>query len=362
MRLFLLIICCVFSTSAFSKGLKLVPIATDLPASWSITLLDDEQLLLTHRQGGLGLVKGESIKFIEFQPQDLFAQGQGGLLDIALHPEYISNGWLYLSYAAGTLEDNYLKIVRFKLQNLQSDSPSVTSVEQIFRVAQSKDTPVHFSGRMAFDQQGYLLITTGDGFDYREQAQITSSHLGKILRMSDTGKAVPDNPFYSQADAPESFVFSKGHRNSQGLIVLPEGTIIAHEHGPAGGDEMNIIKSGVNYGWPVVTNGMDYIGATISPFKDYPGMQLPALDWTPSIAPSSMIFYQGNKFPALQDHYLVTGLKFMRLYVINKNFEPDATLFAETQTRLRDIAASKKGDIYILGDGEPATLYKVMEK
>ncbi|MFC3122205.1 PQQ-dependent sugar dehydrogenase [Agaribacter flavus] len=347
----------------------LEPVLSEIPLSSSLSVLPSGDIVIVHKKGGLTLLSSQvvaetnsTLKFsknsmINLVPDDLYVSRQGGLIAFVAHPNYEKNGWLYLSYAAGTANKNFLKIVRFRLNN-----NTVTDQASIFRVAQDKDTPVHFGGKMAFSLQGHLLVTSGDGFDYREKAQVLSNQLGKVLRMSDTGEALIENPYYvgstAHPDTPKNYVFTLGHRNPQALLVRSDGVIVSNEHGPKGGDEINVLEAGVNYGWPVVTNGTDYIGASISPFKNYKGMRLPNYDWTPSIAPSSMVFYEGGKFPELRNHYLITSLKLKNIYLVTKDFTSghQATLFSAPQTRLRDIAVLPSGDLIVLSDGENATL------
>ncbi|MFC4701619.1 PQQ-dependent sugar dehydrogenase [Glaciecola siphonariae] len=375
-----------------------------LPQSWAVAHAPDSKLWISHREGDISIVD-VSEKAIEnintaspadalllkatrlsFTPNDLLTGGQGGLLDIAFHPDYSTNGWVYLSYSAGTDNANALKIVRFKLSNETTEPASheqtpadhlpvgqvpekkvsVGQVETVFEVANKKDTPVHYGARMAFTSNNELLVTTGDGFDYREQAQVINNQLGKVLRMSDQGHALSSNPFYEQGGSA-AYVYSLGHRNPQGLLVSKgsepnSDIIVSHEHGPAGGDEINIIESGANYGWPVITQGKDYIGATISPFTEYPNMRQPALNWTPSIAPSGMIFYRGNKLAELSEYLLLTSLKFKQIYAVNfngqtlNNAKGDLVLLAQANSRLRDIETDAQGNIWVLSDGEAASL------
>lgn len=375
-QLVMLIILAVFSNAILARQTEqnsaessylLKSIMRDLPLSWALAVSPDNSLWISHRKGNISRlqategVPGEyTVDAISFTPSDLLRDGQGGLLDIIFHPKYLENGWVYLSYSAGTNDANALKIVRFKVVENE-----VVQLQGVFEVANKKDTPVHYGGRMAFTEDMSLLVTSGDGFDYREQAQVKNSQLGKILRMSDIGAPHPYNPYANDNDEDAAYVLSLGHRNPQGLLVTDEQTIIAHEHGPAGGDEINIIDAGVNYGWPVVTNGKDYSGASISPFKTYKGMQLPNIDWTPSIAPSGMILYQASTFPKLRDHLLVTSLKYQQIYAVpfaQELFAQQFQLLGETPARLRDIEADLSGNIWVLGDGEPATLFKLQSQ
>lgn len=336
-----------------------------LPKSWALALSPDNEIFVTDRSGGIIVFDQQWNKKSYTTPiNDLFFEGQGGFLDLTFHPDFLSNGWIYLSYSAGNSDSNRLKVVRFQLPELGNN---VSIIEDVFTLKTDKDTPVHYGGRLAFLSDKSLLISTGDGFDYREQAQVKSSHLGKILRVSDSGRALDDNPFYDKA-APENnanYVFSLGHRNPQALLVSNSGMIISHEHGPAGGDEINIIEAGNNYGWPVITNGMDYSGAVITPFTEYAGMQQPNFDWTPSIAPSGMILYESSKLASLSQHLIVTSLKFKQLRAImfdGTGMSSERILLSNFQERLRDIEQDSNGNVLLLTDGEDAKIYKLVEK
>jgi glucose/arabinose dehydrogenase len=217
---------------------------------------------------------------------------------------------------------------------------------------------VHYGARMAFLANGSLLLTTGDGFNYREAAQDVNSQLDKLLRMTDTGQAASGNPF---PDAP--YVYSYGHRNPQGLAVAEDGTIWLHEHGPQGGDEVNRIEAGVNYGWPAITFGLDYSGAIISPHTSWPGMQQPEHYWVPSIAPSGLAVYAGGMFPEWSGDLLIGALvnqEVRRLEVANGKTGSEETLFAEINARVRDVRVGPEGAIYILTNGTPGELIRVI--
>lgn len=350
---------------------QITEVASGLSYPWSLAFLPDDELLVTERTGQLRrVVAGELSAPIKGLPDDLYVKSQGGLLDVMLHPDYQQNGWIYLSYAAGTDQHNALKVMRAKLSGL-----TLTEQRVIFTVTPTKNTPVHFAGRMAFLPDNSLLITSGDGFDFREQAQLKSSMLGKIIRIMDDGSVPLDNPFILSGEALTSasgfedkenvsqFIYSLGHRNPQGLIYDPvRQKVFAHEHGPAGGDEVNIIAAGNNYGWPVITNGVDYSGAQISPFTEYPGMQQPWVDWTPSIAPSDMVVYYGPMFASLRGDLLVTSLKFKQVYwlqVREAKVVQQQTLFSEIGERLRDISVHPDGSLYILTDAAQGKILRI---
>jgi glucose/arabinose dehydrogenase len=336
-----------------------------LPKSWSINLSPSNEIFVTDRSGSIIVYDQQWNKKTFTTPIiDLIADSQGGFLDLAFHPDFAKKPWLYLSYSAGTSDSNRLKVVRFKMP---SSGNEITMVEDIFSVNTEKNTPVHYGGRLAFLADNSLLISTGDGFDFREQAQVKSSHLGKIIRVSDRGKALTDNPFFDKEmpNSNASYVFSIGHRNPQALLVNDSGLIISHEHGPAGGDEINIIKKGNNYGWPIITNGQDYSGAVITPFTEYPGMQQPDFDWTPSIAPSGMILYESEKLPSLSQHLIVTSLKFKQLRALVLNGDKvsnERILLPNFEYRLRDIEQDSEGNILLLTDGDNTKIFKLITK
>ncbi|WP_235594792.1 PQQ-dependent sugar dehydrogenase [Paraglaciecola hydrolytica] len=344
-------------------------VATGLSFPWSLAFLPDDALLVTERTGQLRkVVAGEVSTPIGGLPDDIYVKGQGGLLDVVLHPDYAQNGWIYLSYASGTDQNNALKVMRAKLSGLK-----LLEQQVLFTVTPTKNTPVHYGGRMAFLPDNSLLITSGDGFDFREQAQLKSSLLGKIIRIMDDGSVPLDNPFVESGEELTSavdhenksiqYIYSLGHRNPQGILYDPQRQqIFAHEHGPAGGDEVNIIKAGYNYGWPVITQGLDYSGARISPFTEYPGMQQPWVDWTPSIAPSGMVMYRGEMFANAQGDLLATSLKFKQVYWLQLEGDrvlTQTTLFSEIGERLRDIRVHPDGSLYLLTDAADGKILRV---
>ena len=350
----------VGSTLATEPLLKLRPLIEDLAPSWAVAVSPNERIFITQRNGILLTtdLQGKNPINYDLGLSDLYNKGQGGLLDVAFAPDYTDSLWVYLSYSFGRDKANGLKVIRVKLgtqskQHNLADTASITAKETVFVQQDLRDTAVHYGARLAFLDSGDLLISTGDGFDYREKAQDVSSQLGKILAISTTGS---------------HSIVSIGHRNPQGLIVLANGLIISHEHGPDGGDEINVIEHGNNYGWPVITYGKDYIGGLISPFTKYKGMQQPAYDWTPSIAPAGMIYYEYDQLEALRDKLLVTSLKFQQLHALTLTTENGKTMFsnntvyfANSGYRMRDIAQTSSGRVFILSDGEHAKLLEVSQ-
>lgn len=316
--------------------------AGGLDQPWSIAFLPGGGALVTELGGALRPVSatGEVGPPLRNVPAVYFA-GQGGLFDVLLHPDFDNNGLVYLSFAEGSPADNGTAVARGRLSG-----GSLEDVEIIFRNFSRKDTPVHYGGRLAFLRDGTLLLTTGEGFDYREAAQDVHSGLGKLLRMNDDGSPATGNPF------PESpYVFSYGHRNPQGLAVDSTGVIWLHEHGPKGGDELNRIEPGVNYGWPAITFGMDYSGAVISPFTTWEGMAQPEWQWTPSIAPSGLAIYDGDLFPQWEGDLFIGALvdqEVRRLVLSGGQVVNEEVLFSELNVRIRDVRNGPDGGLFIL--------------
>ena len=336
-------------------------IAKGLDYPWALAFLPDGDLLVTERTGQIRIVSQNTVSEpLVGLPKDIYVQGQGGLLDVVLHPNYHINGWLYLSYTVGSDDKNALQVMRAKLSGNQLIQQQI-----MFTVSPFKDTPVHFAGRMTFLPDNSLLITSGDGFDYREDAQRLNNLLGKVIRINDDGSIPANNPFLSEdVDSLSKYVFTYGHRNAQAILYDPSrGVIFSNEHGPDGGDELNIIQAGVNYGWPVITFGNDYIGGRISPFTDYPNMQQPLIDWTPSIAPSGMAVHSGELFKALNGDLLISVLKFKEVRWVQMdgiNVVGQVSLFKELGQRIRDVRVHPDGSIYVLTDSAQGKVLRVV--
>ncbi len=340
-------------------------LVSGLPASWGLSAAPDKTLFVTHRAGSLSRYSrdGDLLATYELGLDDLHFEGQGGLSGIAFHPQYKQSPWIYLSYAYGNSKANGLKVIRILLSHPSKLDASILETQIIFKQRDVRDTSVHYGARLAFMLDNTLLITTGDAFDYREHAQKLDSQLGKIIRVTDTGDIPPNNPFADAKNESQRYIYSYGHRNPQGLIVLPNGQIISHEHGPDGGDEINMIEAGLNYGWPVITRGKDYIGSQITPFTEYPNMQQPTFNWTPSIAPSGMIFYPNVGVAPLGNRLLLTSLKYQQLHALElrgNRVENDKVYFAKSGYRMRDITLSSDGRLFILSDGPQASILEVV--
>ena len=340
---------------------RIATVATGLDHPWSTAFLPDGRVLVTERAGRLRVISGGKLqtKAIAGVPA-VYAASQGGLFDVLPHPDFATNRLLFLSYAAGTPGANATRIARARL-----DGDRLTGLKVIFEVAPKKDTPVHYGGRMAWLRDGSLVMTTGDGFDYREEAQRKGKLLGKIVRIRPDGSIPSDNPFVGEKGArPE--IWSLGHRNPQGLAVDPAtGALWEHEHGPQGGDEVNLIRRGANYGWPVATHGRDYSGAAISPFKTYKGMTDALLTWTPSIAPSGLAVYRGAMFPEWNGDLIVGALAHehvRRVDLAGGKIAGQERLFPELTARIRDVRVAPDGAIWLTVDDDKGRVLRVTRK
>ena len=338
----LLVVALAMAMPVFASDYLIETWTDGLELPWSIAFLPDGTALVTELGGTLRRVdaSGTAGAPLENVPPVYFA-GQGGLFDVVLHPDFAQNGWVYLSYAEGDKGDNGTAVARARLQG-----NALEDIEVIFRNFTRKDTPVHYGGRMAFLSDGTLLLTTGDGFDYREAAQDIDSGLGKVLRMNDDGAAATGNPFPGSP-----YVYSYGHRNPQGLAVDQSGTVWLHEHGPKGGDELNRIEAGVNYGWPAITFGVDYSGAVISPYSEWEGMAQPEHYWDPSIAPSGLAIYEADLFPGWKGDLFVGALvdqEVRRLDLSAGEVKAEENMFNEISARIRDVRTGPEGALYIL--------------
>ena len=349
----------LFSNSSFSSY-QFETVLDNLDDAWSFVFLSEDKILYTEMPGKLKIasLSDKTIKNIDNVPSVQYS-GQGGLSEVALDPEFESNQKIYFSYSS---KDKNGKSTLF-LSSAELRNNALVNSRVIFKANAPRRSPVHLGAKIAFLKDGTLLLASGDGFDHREQAQTLDNHFGKIIRINKDGSIPKDNPFINLENAlPE--IYSYGHRNMQGLVVTRSGKVYEHEHGPKGGDEMNLVEPSLNYGWPAITYGIDYSGAVISPFTEKEGMEQPLLHWTPSIAPSDMIFYEGNVYPELKDSFLVTALvsKDVKKVTFKNGIDSQETLFSELDIRLRNIQASPDGIIYLLTDGPNGKLIKVLPK
>lgn len=348
-------------TAATESEYRLETLAKGLEHPWSVAFLSGGAMLVTERPGRLRLIHLDG----RLEPEPIaglpavFASGQAGLFDVVPAPDFAQSQQIFLSYACGRMRANHTCLARARLDLSQLE---LTDVTEIFRSYPAKTGNAHYGGRLAFFADGSLALSLGDGFDYREEAQRLSSHLGSIVRLWPDGSVPEDNPFVGQAGALAE-IYSYGHRNVQGLVYdSATKQLFSHEHGPKGGDELNRIQPGVNYGWPVVTQGIDYTGARITPFTAYQGMQPPLLDWTPSIAPSGLTLYQGDLFTDWQGDLLVgalAGRQLQRVRLTGQGAEIVEVLLTELAERIRDVRTGPDGALYVLTDDGRGRLLRV---
>lgn len=353
----LAVLLCAGAVHAFDYRIETVAKGLEFP--WSLAFLPDGRMLVTERPGRQRVIENGVLRpdAISGLPA-IFVSGQAGLFDVLPDPDFANNHELFLSFAQGSNGSNHVRIVRARL-----DGMALKDVLPIFTAQPGKRGDVHYGGRMAWLADGTLVMGTGDGFNYREKAQKLNTHLGKVIRIHRDGRVPADNPFVGNAKAlPE--IYSLGHRNVQGMVFDAEtGTLYAHEHGPRGGDEVNVIVAGRNYGWPLITYGVDYSGAIISPFTEKPGLEQPLLHWTPSIAPSGMTLYRGKLFALWQGSLLVSALAgqvVQRIPIVDGRAGTQETLFAELQTRLRDVRTGPDGAVYLLTDRQFGRVLRVV--
>ncbi len=342
---------------AAAKDYVTETVLSGLDRPWSLSFLPDGEMLITGHKGTLWIVKDGTLSApVTGVPAVKFA-GQGGLFEALPHPDFANNRLIYLSYAHEGQDGNALRVARAKLEG-----GALTELKVLFESTPPRATAVHYGGRMAWLPDGTLLVTGGDGFNYREQAQNLASDFGKIVRITDDGAVPPDNPFVGRKDArPE--IWTYGHRNAQGIAVDPAtGRVYAHEHGPRGGDEVNLIEKGANYGWPLATKGMDYTGAYITPFTTYKGTRDGIHGWTPSIAPCGLAIYHGTAFPQWDGDLFVGALaktSLRRVDMDGGKVVGEEVMLADLKARIRDVRVGPDGFIYVLTDGENAKLLRL---
>jgi glucose/arabinose dehydrogenase len=332
-------------------------VAAGLKQPVAMTFLPDGRALLVQRQSSqLGLLDHSGkMAFVEFntsienaaQPAAILTGEDAGLLDVALHPNYAQTGWIYLSYSAGERERSTTAIDRFRLRD-----DRVIDRQRIFTAQAYSEDRFHYGGRMVFANDR-LYVSVGDRH-HQDRAQELGNHAGKILRLMDDGSAPPDNPFAGREGAlPE--IWSYGHRNPQGLVLLPKsGELWEHEHGPRHGDELNLIRKGANYGWPVISYGWQYSGGPIGMgITVQEGLEQPVWVWTPAIAPSGMVFYSGAAFPKWQGNILIGSMAqhcLDRLVLRDGRVVVDERVQVPQAGRVRLVAQGPEGNVYIGND------------
>jgi len=347
------------SPSQFNENIKAQLHLADTGIPWGMAWLPNGDLLITLRGGELKRLKqGKAIAETISGLPEIAVGSQGGLLDIVVHPNYASNGWLYFSYAKADKNGNKsTAIMRAKLND------KVLIEQEDIYVAQTYGRKGnHFGSRLAFDNQGYLYFSIGDRGQRDKNPQDITRDAGKIYRLHDDGRVPDDNPFVNNDEAKKA-IYSYGHRNPQGRVKHPiTGDIWTHEHGPRGGDEINLIAKGKNYGWPVVSYGINYSGTKITDLTKKKGMEQPLWYWAPSIAPSGMAFVTSEKYPHWQGNILVGSLKFGQIVMVtlDGNNVVEAEVIKDELTRVRNIKQGPDGYVYVAVDGQG--IYRLIAK
>lgn len=341
------------------QAFRVVTVVAGLEDPWSLAFLPDGRMLVTERPGRLRLIAAD----FRLDPQPIegvprvVTGGQAGLFDVVLHPEYAKNRLLYLAYQAAGEGGSGLEVMRARL-----DGRRLVDGLVIFRAQPKLRGSANLGGRLIFDREGRLYISVGDHFQ-QERAQRLDDDNGKVVRITDEGGIPPDNPFVQRAGARPA-IYTLGNRNIQGFALHP-GTseLWSHEHGPQGGDEVNVIRPGRNYGWPVITYGRNYgTGTKIGEGTHKAGMEQPLRAWVPSIAPSGMAFYTGDRFPAWKGNLFIGALRaqlLVRLELDGEKVVHEERLIEDAIGRIRDVRAGPDGYIYLLTDETQGVLARL---
>ena len=343
-------------------------ITDDLSYPWGLAFLDETRIVVSERSGSLKLIDGESIQNLETGLQVSFS-GQVGPLDIRKSPSYEQNQFLYLTYSKRKQGLSTTALVRFKIE-----SNRITNIEEIFEALPYVGSSIHYGSRITFDESGHIFLTVGDRFNYTTASRIVDvfaadpqrldNHLGKTVRLNLDGSIPKDNPFVGLSDAlPE--IFTYGHRNPQGIYYNSDDSqVYVVDHGPKGGDEINQLIGGGNYGWPVITYGKDYNNEKVGVGAQYLDMEPPLYYWDPSVAPSSLLIYNGENYPNWQSSWFVTTLREKTLLRFTKSGSKfvEERLYQNEFGRIRKIETSPTGDLFLLTDGGKGSLIKILGK
>ncbi len=325
-------------------------VANNINIPWGFTWLPDGSMLVTDRSGEIYHIKNREVTTIKNVPK-VVARGQGGMLDIIVHPKYNDNGWIYFCFSSPEGDGNAsnTELMRAKLEN-----GAFTNIQSLYKATPYTTRGHHFGSRIVFDQAGYLYFTVGDRGNHFELPQDITKDGGKVYRLHDDGRIPADNPFVNSENA-KTAVYSFGHRNPQGMTVHPKtGEVWTHEHGPKGGDEINIIKKGANYGWPTISYGINYNGTILTEETHRDGMEQPLYYWIPSIAPSGMTFVFGNKYLQWEGNLLVGSLVFEyleRLHIENNQVVKRVKML-DGIGRVRNVVQGPDGYVYVGVEGK----------
>jgi glucose/arabinose dehydrogenase len=333
-------------------------VLSGLSNPWAVAFLPDGRMLITEREGRLRVARDGRL-----EPQPVAGlpavnpHGQGGLMDVALHPGFAQNGLVYWSFTARGVDGVGTEVARGRLAGNR-----IEGAEVIFRQSPKGSTGRHFGSRLVFDRAGFLYITLGDRGE-QDRAQKPDDHAGSVIRLHDDGRVPQDNPFVGKPGwKPEKFTL--GNRNMQGAALHPAtGLVWTHEHGPQGGDEVNVIRAGVNYGWPAITYGVNYgLGTKIGEGTHKAGMAQPLHKWVPSIAPSGMAFYTGDRFPRWKNDLFAGALRdqmLVRLRLEGEKVVREERLLKDVLGRIRDVRAAPDGYLYLLTDASDGVLVRL---
>jgi len=337
-------------------------IAEGLEYPWGMVFLPNGDLLVTEREGRLRRVSNGKLQdaAITGLPDNMYIEGQGGLLDVTIDPEFSENNLIYLSYAGSGEGGAGTEVAKARL-----NGNTLEDLEVIFKAQPKTKGQNHYGSRLLFDNDGLLYVTLGDRYSFMDEAQNITNHLGSIVRIKTDGSFPLDNPFFNSLKAkPE--IYAYGVRNAQGIALRPsDGVIWYHEHGPRGGDELNILKAGANYGWPAITYGIDYSGAVISEKTDAPGMEQPVVFWDPSIAPSGMDFYTGDKFPEWKGDIFLGALAHRHLRRLKLEGDvviEQEVLLKDRNERIRAVKTGPDGFLYVLTDSYDGTILRLQPR
>ncbi|QTQ39014.1 Glucose / Sorbosone dehydrogenase domain-containing protein [Aromatoleum petrolei] len=333
---------------------RVTEVARGLDTPWSLAFLPDGNMLVTERPGRLRVVtpEGRLSPPLQNVPR-VHATGQGGLLDVVVGSNFARDRLIWLSFAQPTQKGARTAVARARLDE---SAESLQNVDIVFAQREDPDGRNHWGSRLVFDREGRLFVTLGDRQSYRDSAQDVGSHLGKIVRIAPDGSIPADNPFVGTSGAlPE--IWSYGHRNVQGAALHPvSGKLWAHEHGPQGGDEVNVVRAGANYGWPVIAYGKEYVtGFSIGEGTQRADVIAPVRYWVPSIAPSGMAFYTGDAFPKWKGNLFVGALRgqvLVRIELDGEKFVREERLLTELGSRIRDVRQGPDGRLYLLDESE----------
>jgi len=340
------------------ESFRVVKTVDSLEHPWAMAWLPDRRMLITERPGRIMLVDDDSTTSLSGVPE-VWAEGQGGLLDVRLHPNYEKTGWIYLTYSASGESGGGTVLSRARLEGT-----SLTDVETLYEQTPFVEDDIHFGSRIAFPGDGTMLVTMGERGQRGEGpgAQDSTNTIGTTIRLNLDGSIPDDNPFVGRDEIPD-VIYSYGHRNQQGMAIHPEtGEAWQHEHGPHGGDELNLIEPGRNYGWPAVTYGDEYSDQSPIGGTEAPGMTQPVEYWDPSPALSGMAFYTGDKFPNWQNDLFMGALshtKVLRVELDGQTVAHQEELVRAELGRVRDVATGPDGYLYLLTDASDGGLFRL---